>query len=128
MFKDEESKEQREQRILESIKNIKDDLKDSPKVQGTGKTKWRSMEEIKQEMKDIDLKVTEDYLSMKELLEGLDQEKEEENQVNSGGGFLMQSKPCRWQPWRSWSSMCINMITQLTFFISMGSPEASCQR
>ena len=42
------------------------------------------MEEIKQEMKDIDLKVTEDYLSMKELLEGLDQEKEEENQVNRG--------------------------------------------
>ena len=82
MFKNEETKEQREQRILESIKNIKDDLKDSPKVQGTGKTKWRSMEEIKQEMKDIDLKVTEDYLSMKELLEGLDREKEEENQVN----------------------------------------------
>ena len=82
MFKNEETKEQREQRILESIKNIKDDLKDSPKVQGTGKTKWRSMEEIKQEMKDIDLKVTEDYLSMKELLEGLEQEKEEENQVN----------------------------------------------
>ena len=80
-FKDEESKEQREQRILESIKNIKDDLKDSPKVQGTGKSKWRSMEEIKQEMKDVDLKVTEDYLSMKELLNGLDQEKEEDNQV-----------------------------------------------
>ena len=80
-FKDEESKEQREQRILESIKNIKDDLKDSPKVQGTGKSKWRSMEEIKQEMKDVDLKVTEDYLSMKELLHGLDQEKEEDNQV-----------------------------------------------
>jgi len=81
LMQDEETKEQREQRILESIKNIKDDLKDSPKVQGTGKTKWRSMEEIKQEMKDIDLKVTEDYLSMKELLEGLDQEKEEANQV-----------------------------------------------
>ena len=80
-FKDEESKEQREQRILESIKNIKDDLKDSPKVQGTGKSKWRSMEEIKQEMKDVDLKVTEDYLSMKELLNDLDQEKEEDNQV-----------------------------------------------
>ena len=80
-FKDEESKEQREQRILESIKSIKDDLKDSPKVQGTGKSKWRSMEEIKQEMKDVDLKVTEDYLSMKELLNDLDQEKEEDNQV-----------------------------------------------
>ena len=39
------------------------------------------MEEIKQEMKDVDLKVTEDYLSMKELLNGLDQEKEEDNQV-----------------------------------------------
>jgi len=82
LMQDEETKEQREQRILESIKNIKDDMKDSPKVQGTGKTKWRSMDEIKQEMKDIDLKVTEDYLSMKELLEGLDQEKEEENQVH----------------------------------------------
>jgi len=81
LMQNEETKEQREQRILESIKNIKDDLKDSPKVQGTGKTKWRSMEEIKQEMKDIDLKVTEDYLSMKELLEGFEQEKEEENQV-----------------------------------------------
>ena len=91
MFKDEETKEQRAQRILESIK----DMKDSPKVQGTGKTKWRSMEEIKQEMKDIDLKVTEDYLSMKELLEGLDQEKDEENQVNRGSGFIMQSKPSR---------------------------------
>ena len=50
-------------------------------MQGTGKTKWRSMQEIKQEMKDIDLKVTEDYLSMKELLEGFEQEKEIENQV-----------------------------------------------
>ena len=39
------------------------------------------MEEIKQEMKDVDLKVTEDYLSMKELLNDLDQEKEEDNQV-----------------------------------------------
>ena len=80
---------------MESIKNIKDDLKDSPKVQGTGKTKWRSMEEIKQEMKDIDLKVTEDYLSMKELLEGLDQEKEEENQVNRGNIIPIYSKPSR---------------------------------
>lgn len=83
LMQNEETKEQREQRILESIKNIKDDLKDSPKVQGTGKSKWRSMEEIKQEMKDIDLKVTEDYLSMKALLEDLEQEKDEENQVKA---------------------------------------------
>ena len=60
-------------------------------MQGTGKTKWRSMEEIKQEMKDIDLKVTEDYLSMKELLKGLEQEKEEENQVTVP--TIFQSNP-----------------------------------
>ena len=83
LMQNEETKEQREQRILESIKNIKDDLKDSPKVQSTGKSKWRSMEEIKQEMKDIDLKVTEDYLSMKALLEDLEKEKDEENQVKA---------------------------------------------
>ena len=83
LMQNEETKEQREQRILESIKNIKDDLKDSPKVQGTGKSKWRSMEEIKQEMKDIDLKVTEDYLTMKALLEDLEQEKDGEKQVKA---------------------------------------------
>ena len=83
LMQNEETKEQREQRILESIKNIKDDFKDSPKVQGTGKSKWRSMEEIKQEMKDIDLKVTEDYLTMKALLEDLEQEKDGENQVKA---------------------------------------------
>ena len=49
------------------------------------------MEEIKQEMKDIDLKVTEDYLSMKELLKGLEQEKEEENQVTVP--TIFQSNP-----------------------------------
>ena len=52
-------------------------------MQGTGKSKWRSMEEIKQEMKDIDLKVTEDYLTMKALLEDLEQEKDGEKQVKA---------------------------------------------
>ena len=107
LLAEEETEEQRKARILESIRNIKDDLKDSPKVQkalnivlfytfspnahilpwlltsppkveGTGKTKWRSMEELKKELKAGEMKISEDYITMKELVARFEQEETEE--------------------------------------------------
>ena len=103
LLAEEETEEQRKARILQSIRNIKDDLKDSPKVrrtpnlvlkdtfspialviahtpkvEGTGKTKWRTMEELKEELKAGEMKISEDYITMKELVARFEQEETEE--------------------------------------------------
>jgi len=81
LLAEEETEEQRKARILQSIRNIKDDLKDSPKVEGTGKTKWRTMEELKEELKAGEMKISEDYITMKELVARFEQEETEEVKV-----------------------------------------------
>ena len=66
----EETEEQRHARIVEAMRNIKDD---GPRVQGTGKTKWRSMEELKDTLKDGGLEIRTDFLTMQKLVEIFEQ-------------------------------------------------------
>ena len=66
----EETEEQRHARIVEAMRNIKDD---GPKVQGTGKSKWRSMEELKEELNAGGMEIRADYLTMQKLVERFEQ-------------------------------------------------------
>ena len=65
----EETEQESHARLVQAMKNIKDDFKDSPKVQGTGKTKWRSMSELKKELSDGDVEIKTDFAVMNGLVE-----------------------------------------------------------